>query len=75
MTSRTRAILELLQDGREEKLAQAVTRVFGASTIEECLAIYDSVGKAERASLDEVVKRVTEDVSAAFSLRVENRVR
>ncbi|HJQ36766.1 MAG TPA: hypothetical protein VKB93_06485 [Thermoanaerobaculia bacterium] len=72
--SRTRAILELLSEGRDEKLATAVTRVFGASSIQECLETYDAVGKAERAQLDEVVKRVTEDASAAFSLRVDGRV-
>ena len=74
MNPRTKAILELLRDGREEKLAQAVMRVFGASSIDECLATYDAVGAAERAALDEVVTRVTEDVSAAFSLSVDRRL-
>lgn len=74
MQSRTKAILELLSEGRDEKLASAVTKVFGAASIEECLAIYDAVGGAERAGLDAVVKRVTEDASAAFSLRVDGKV-
>lgn len=73
-SSRTRVILELLSEGRDEKLATAVQRMFGASSIQECLATYDAVGAAERAQLDEVVKRVTEDASAAFSLRVDSRV-
>lgn len=74
MKSRTKVILELLAEGRDEKLAAAVTKMFGAGSIQECLAIYDSVGKAERAQLDEVVERVTEDAGAAFSLRVDSRL-
>ena len=71
---RTQAILELLRDGRDEKLAQSVMRLFGASSIDECIQTYAALGNAESAQLDDVVKRVTEDVSSAFSLRVDNKV-
>lgn len=73
-STRTRAILELLIEGRDGNLAQAVARVFGASSIQECLETYNAVGSAERATLDEAVKRVTEDVSAAFSLSVDRKL-
>lgn len=72
--SRTKAILELLVDGRDETLARSVMRVFGSSSIEECVRIYDAIGAAERKSMDEVVKRVTEDASAAFSLSVDRKL-
>lgn len=71
MQSRTRAILELLNEGGEDNLAQSVKRIFGVCSIQECLETYDAVGAAERAGLDEAVKRVTEDANAAFSLRVD----
>ena len=74
MNARTKAILELLRDGRDEKLASAVLRIFGASSMQECLDVYAAVGAAERAGLDEAVKRVTENISAAFSLSVDNKV-
>lgn len=72
--SRTKAILEVLSRGREPKLAEKVLKVFGASSFEECLATYDVIGAAERASLDEVVERVTADASAAFLLSVESKM-
>ena len=70
---RTRAVLEVLRRGREEQLAQKILRVFGASSIDEALATYDAVGAAERASIDEVVERMTAGASAAFLLAVENK--
>ncbi len=73
MPARTKAILEVLRRGREEKLAQKVLRVFGASSIDEALATYEAVGAAERASIDEVVERMTADASAAFLLSVDGR--
>jgi hypothetical protein len=69
--SRTKAILEVLRRGREEKLAQRVLRIVGASTLDECVATYEAVGAAERAQLDEAVERVTGDASAAFLLSVD----
>ncbi len=69
---RTKAILEVLRRGREEKLASKVLRVFGASTIDEVLATYDAVGAAERATIDEAVARMAADASAAFLLGVDN---
>jgi hypothetical protein len=69
-SSRMKAILEVLGRGREEKLARRVMKIFGASSIEECLAVYEAVGAAERATLDEAVERVT-DASAAFLLSVD----
>ena len=71
--SRTKAVLEVLRRGREEKLAQKVLRIFGASSIDEALATYEAVGAAERASIDEAVQRATADASAAFLLGVENK--
>ena len=71
--SRTKAILEVLSTGREEKLAQKILRVFGASSLDECLAIYDTLGKAERTALDEAIERMTADASAAFQLSVDNK--
>ena len=73
MLPRTKAVLEVLRRGREEQLAAKVLRIFGASTIDEALATYDAVGKAERASIDEAVARITADASAAFLLGVENK--
>jgi hypothetical protein len=70
-TARTKAILRVLARGREEKVGRAVMRVFGASSIEECLQTYDAVGKAERATLDEAVERMTADAGAAFWLSVD----
>ena len=70
-TARTKAILHLLARGREPKLAPAILKIFGASTFEEANATYDAVGAAERASIDEVVERVTANASAAFLLGVD----
>ena len=69
---RTKAILTVLSRGREAKLAPKVLKIFGVSTIEECFAVYDAVGKAERATLDEAMERVAADASAAFWLSVES---
>jgi hypothetical protein len=74
MTSRMNAILEVLARGRDEKTAQMVMKIFGASSLEECRTIYESVGKAERAGLDEAVERVVANASAAFLLGVENKL-
>ena len=73
--SRTEAILKVLGRGREEKVARAVMKIFGASSLDECVATYAMVGAAERASLEEGIKRVTADASAAFELSVENEMR
>ena len=40
----TRAILKVLQRGKEDKVARAVLKVFGASSLEECSATYELVG-------------------------------
>jgi hypothetical protein len=72
MTDRTKAILEVLSRGREEKIAGTVLKVFGASSFEECFATYEAVGAAERATLDEAVERVAANASAAFWLTVES---
>lgn len=72
MSSRTKAVLQVLRRGREPQLAAKVMKIFGASSIEECFTTYDAVGKAERASIDETIERVTKDASAAFLLSVEN---
>ena len=71
--SRMKAILTVLAKGRpsDAKVLSSVLKVFGASSLEECEAIYDSVGKAERASLDAAVERVTADANAAFLLGVD----
>lgn len=69
--SRTKVILQVLAQGREEKVASSVMKVFGASSIAECLEIYDQVGAAERASLDEGVERMAAGAGAAFWLRVD----
>ena len=74
MVARTKAILRVLSRGREEKLAPNVLKIFGVSTFEEALAIYDAVGAAERESLDEGVERMTANASAAFSLSVDSEV-
>jgi hypothetical protein len=73
--SRTKAILEILTRGREEKIAGTVLKIFGASSFEECSATYDIVGAAERATLDEAVERVAANASAAFWLSVESKLR
>ncbi|HEX6095191.1 MAG TPA: hypothetical protein VF432_02620 [Thermoanaerobaculia bacterium] len=70
---RTKAVLEVLRRGHEEKLAQKILRVFGATTIDEALATYEAVGAAERASIDETVARMTADASAAFQISVDNK--
>jgi hypothetical protein len=74
-TARTKAILEVLSRGREEKIAGTVLKIFGASSFEECFATYDVVGAAERATLDEAVERVAANASAAFWLSVESKLR
>ncbi|HEX6087871.1 MAG TPA: hypothetical protein VF266_25285 [Thermoanaerobaculia bacterium] len=68
-----KAILAVPAKGRESdaNILSCVLKIFGASSLEECAAIYDSVGKAERASLDEAVARVTKDANAAFLLGVD----
>jgi hypothetical protein len=71
-STQTRAILNVLRRGREEKIALSVMRVFGASSLDECLATYDAVGAAERATLDDAVQRMTADAGAAFWLSVDN---
>ena len=72
--SRTQAILKVLARGRDEKLAQTVMKIFGASSLDECAATYEMVGKAERASLDEAIERVAANGSAAFLLGVDNEL-
>jgi hypothetical protein len=69
---RTRAILAVLQRGREDKVARTVLKIFGASSIEECCATNELVGRAERATLDEAVERAAANASAAFWLSVES---
>ena len=69
---RTKVILNVLQRGREEKVARDVLRIFGASSLDECVATYEAVGAAERASLDEGVERVAAKGSAAFWLSVDS---
>lgn len=67
MTSpRTRAILETLGSGIEPEMTRGVLRLFGASSIDECLSIYDSVGAAERSGLDEAVERLAANVTTKF---------
>lgn len=73
--SRTKAILEVLGRGSDEKVASSIMRVFGAKTLEECFATYEAVGTAERKSLEEVVERIAENAGAAFSLKVDNQMR
>ena len=68
------AVLEVLKRGRDEKVAQAVLRIFGASSIDEAVATYDAVGKAERAAIDEAIARVMANAGAAFQLSVENKM-
>jgi hypothetical protein len=75
MSLRTKAVLEVLRRGGHAKLAATVQKVFGASSIEECFSTYEQIGRAERASIDEMVERVTKDAGAAFELSVENRMR
>ena len=75
MMSRTQAILRVLARGGHEKVAASVMRVFGATSIEDCLATYEAVGAAERKSLDEFVARMTADAGAAFELAVDNAER
>lgn len=74
MAARTKAILKVLSRGTEPKLAGSVMKVFGASTIAECLETYDMIGAAERASIDEVVERMVSNASAAFLLGVDNEI-
>lgn len=73
--ARVKAILEVLSRGHEEKLAALMLRVFGAGSLEECSAIYDTLGAAERASLDEAIENITRNAGAAFQLGVENELR
>ena len=74
--SRTQAVLEVLKRGRDAdaKVAQTILRMFGASSLDECLATYDAIGKAERASLDEAIERVVANAGAAFQLSVDNKM-
>jgi hypothetical protein len=69
---RTRAILEVLKRGGEDKVSRAVLKIFGASSLEECSATYELVGNAERATLDEAVERAAANGSAVFWLRVDS---
>jgi hypothetical protein len=69
---RTRTILETLKRGGEEKVASAILKIFGASTIDDCITTYEALGKAERTGIDEVVQRIAADASAVFRIRVEN---
>jgi uncharacterized protein YxjI len=71
--TRTTAILAALSrsDGSDDAVHRGVLRLFGASSIEECLATYQTVGKAERSGLDEAVERVTASAGPAFLARLE----
>jgi hypothetical protein len=71
---RTKAILKVLGRGREDKVARNVLRVFGASSLAECVEIYDAVGAAERATIDEAVERMAASAGAAFWLGVDNEM-
>lgn len=64
--SRTRSILKALSGGRDDEVARGVLRVFGASSIEECVATYEMVGAAERSALDEAVERLAANAGATF---------
>ena len=70
-SSRMKAILEVLSSGIDPEAARGVLKVFGASSIEECVSIYESVGAAERSALDEAVARVAPNLSATFLQSVE----
>ena len=71
--ARMKAVFDVLERGRDEKTAQSIMRIFGASSLDECRATYESVGKAERATLDAAVERIVENAGAAFQLSVDNR--
>jgi hypothetical protein len=58
----------------DEKVATAVMRIFGASSLDECIATYDLVGAAERATLDEAVERVAANGNAVFLLSVDSEL-
>lgn len=73
--SRTKAILEVLSRGKDEKVAATILRVLGAASIEEAIATYEALGNAERKSVEEVVERMAENAGAAFSLKVDNQMR
>ncbi|HEX7151899.1 MAG TPA: hypothetical protein VF618_10455 [Thermoanaerobaculia bacterium] len=63
-----------LHSGRhEERLAGMVMKVFGASSLDECRATYDAVGRGERTTLDEAVERVTAGASPAFWRHVDSK--
>ena len=67
---RTRAILRALALQKQEKAENAILLVFGASSLDECIATYDAVGKAERASIDAAVEHAVRDAGEIFWLSV-----
>lgn len=69
--AQTRAILELLRRGEGGEVAADVFRVFGATSADECLRTYDAAGAAERASIDEAVRRRTRDAGSGFWIDVD----
>ena len=73
--TRTKAILKVLQRERYAEARARVLRIFGVETIEECDRVYDSLGNAERASLDAALANMIASMGAAFELSVDNEMR
>lgn len=62
----TRAILEVLKRDRDEVIEPGVLRIFGASSIDECIATYEVVGAGERSSIDDALRGVFAKASPAL---------
>lgn len=62
----TRAILEVLKRDRDEAVERGVLRIFGASSIDECIATYEVVGTSERTSIDEALRGIVAKADPAL---------
>lgn len=70
-SSRTKGILSKLKRERDTEVESHVLRLFGASSVEECLLTYETVGAAERESIDQAMESMMARVSPALWNGVE----
>src|SRR5262245_11300492 len=70
-SSRTKGLLSTLTRERDAEVERYVLQIFGASSAEECLSTYETVGAAERESIDRAVEGMMAKVSPALWNAVE----
>src|SRR6188768_1776411 len=73
-SSRTVAILNVAKHAQNGDVEAMVARSFGASSIEDCLEIYQRLGAVEREGMDDAIAGIATKAEAAFVAAVDAEV-